>query len=106
MRLIPGEFEIGGEAAAKTSKPLQQFLSPGFARDVPSPSIGDVNFDLIAFLELKGINHSRREPDSEAVSPFGDLHISSPKPDPDVLITLRTLSAAGAPPKGQGAARA
>jgi hypothetical protein len=44
MRLIPGEFEIGGEAAAKTSKPLQQFLSPGFARDVPSPSIGDVNF--------------------------------------------------------------
>lgn len=37
-------------------------------------SIGDVNLDAVALFESKDLNHGPRQPNSEAVSPFCDLH--------------------------------
>jgi hypothetical protein len=36
IRLIPVEFEIGGQTSAKCVQPRQQFVAAGFARDAES----------------------------------------------------------------------
>ena len=74
IRLVPVEFEVGGETAAEGAEALQQFLPRGLAGDGEGPGIGDVDFDLVALLERKCLDDGGGESNGEAVAPFGDLH--------------------------------
>jgi hypothetical protein len=75
IRLVPVELEVGGKPAAEGAKPLQQFGAPGSARDGELPDACDMDFDLIAFLELERLDDDRRKANGEAVAPSGDFHV-------------------------------
>src|ERR1700733_3809019 len=72
--LVPVEFEIGRQAASEGVKPLQQVLTARFARDGEFPRVGDMDFDLVAFLKLQRFDHRGGNPNRQTVAPFGDLH--------------------------------
>lgn len=74
IRVVPVELEIGGQATAKGTKPLQQLFASGFACNAELPGVRDMDFDLIALLEFKRFDHGSRKPARETVSPFCDLH--------------------------------
>jgi len=74
IRLVSIELEVSGKPTAEGAETLQQLLAPGLARDAKLTGVSDVDFDLIAFSELKRFDHSGRKADGETVSPFGDLH--------------------------------
>jgi hypothetical protein len=74
IRLVPVEFEVGGQAPAEGAQAFQQLLPAGLARDRERSGVGDVDFDLVAFLQLKRLDHGGRQANGEAVAPFGDLH--------------------------------
>jgi hypothetical protein len=84
IRLVPIELEVGGEPAAEGAKTPQQLITPGFSRDAELPDVSDMDFDLIAFPELKRLDYGGGKADSETVSPFGDLHA-----EPSFGYTLR-----------------
>jgi hypothetical protein len=77
IRLVAIEFEIDREPAAEGAKPLQQFLTAGFARDGEFSRPNDMNFDLIAAFEFERLHHGGRKANGETVAPFGDLHVTS-----------------------------
>jgi hypothetical protein len=76
IRLVSVEFEIGRKTAAEGAKTPQELVTPGLTRNAEPPGVGDIDFNLIAFFELKRFDHGSRKPDRETVSPFGDLHVS------------------------------
>jgi hypothetical protein len=79
IRLITVKFEIGGHYAAETPQPLQPFLPVGFlCRIECRPDDGDTNIDVIAFFQIEGFDNCRGQPDSQAVSPFENLHDVTP----------------------------
>jgi hypothetical protein len=75
IRLVSIELEINREATAECAKTLQQVRPSGLTRDTKLPGIGDMDFDLIAFLQLKRLNYGRRKTHGKAIAPFCDLHI-------------------------------
>ena len=77
--LVPIEFEIGRQAAAKGAQTLQQFSAPGPARDAELLAIGDINFNLVALLEARRFDDNGGEPDGKTVAPFRDLHEHHPE---------------------------
>src|SRR5689334_14279880 len=74
IRLFPIELEVGGQATTEGSKSLQQLLTPGFVRDGEFTAVGDVDFDLVALLQLQCFDHGGGKADGQAVAPFRDLH--------------------------------
>jgi hypothetical protein len=52
IRLVPIEPEIGGEATSEAAEALQQLVASGLARHAEIFGIGDVDFDLVALLEV------------------------------------------------------
>jgi hypothetical protein len=74
IRLVSVKLEIRRETAAEGAKTFQQFVTPGLAADTELPGVSDMDFDFIAFLELKRFDHGDGKADGETVSPFGDLH--------------------------------
>jgi hypothetical protein len=74
IRLIPVELEIVRKTAAERAKTLQEFVTPGPARDAKLPGVSDMDFNLVAFLEFERFDHGGGKADREAVSPLGDLH--------------------------------
>jgi antitoxin Phd len=74
IRLVPVELEIGGEAAAEGSKTSQQLVTPGFARDAEILAAGDMDFDLVAFVEAERFDDNGGQANRQTVSPFGNLH--------------------------------
>src|ERR1700694_2331232 len=75
IRLLPVELEIGRKAPSKGAKPLQQFRAAGLARNGEFARVGDMDFDLIPFLEPQRLDHDRGKAHGKAIAPFGDLHI-------------------------------
>jgi hypothetical protein len=67
-RLVPVELEVGRQAAAISAKPLQQFITAGFVRDGECPCIGDMNFDLVAFLKFERFDHGGRNSGGQYLS--------------------------------------
>jgi hypothetical protein len=53
IRLVPIEDEIGGQATAEGAQALQQVVAAQLVRDHEIPGVGDVDFDLVAFLETE-----------------------------------------------------
>jgi hypothetical protein len=72
---ITVKFEIGGHHAAETPQPFQPFLPLDFlCRIECRPDAGDLDIDVITFFQIEGFDNCRGQPDSEAVSPFENLH--------------------------------
>jgi len=74
MRFEPVEFETGGQAPAILPQARQQLARWRSALHVELPLTHDMNFDVVSGLELQGFDHRGRQPDCQAVSPFGNLH--------------------------------
>jgi hypothetical protein len=74
IRPVPIEFEVGRKATAEPAQPLQQVLTAGLAGDDEFSRVGNMNFDLIAFRELKRLDHRGGKANRKTVAPFGDLH--------------------------------
>jgi hypothetical protein len=74
IRLVSIELEVSGKPAAEGAETLQQLIAPGLPRDAKLAGVSDMDFDLVALLELKRFDHSGRKANGETVSPFGDLH--------------------------------
>ena len=75
IRLIPVELEARGQTPAERAEALQQLLPARLARDRELAGVGDVDFDLVAFLQFECLDDDGGQPDGEAVAPFGDLHV-------------------------------
>ena len=67
IRLLPIELEIGRKAPSEGAKPLQQFRAAGLARDGEFPRIGDMDIDLIPFLEPQRFDHCSGKAEGEAI---------------------------------------
>jgi hypothetical protein len=74
IRLVPVELEIGREATAKSAKAAQEFATIRFARNTELAHAGNMNLDLVAFLESQGFDDGCWKTNRQAISPFGDLH--------------------------------
>jgi hypothetical protein len=78
MRLVSVELEIRREPAAERAKAPQELVTSRLARNAELPSIGNKDFDVITFIELKRFHHGRGKTYRETVAPFGDLHTGTP----------------------------
>lgn len=87
--LVPIEFEVGRQTAAKGARALQQVIAPGLARHTKLLAIGDMDFNLVALLEAKRFNHDGGEPDGKAAPHFSTGIASLPTKAP-YLLTPRT----------------
>jgi hypothetical protein len=70
IRLFPIELEIGRKPAAERTKAPQQFFASRLPRNTERPGVGDMNFNVIAFLESGRFDHRDRKADSETVAPL------------------------------------
>src|SRR5260370_42643953 len=70
IRLLPIELEIGRKAPSEGAKPLQQFRAAGLARDGEFPRVGDMDIDLIPFLEPQRFDHCGGKAEGAAIAPF------------------------------------
>src|SRR5487761_44403 len=76
IRRIPVELEVGREPSAERVQALQQILASGPTRHRHVSRAGDMDFDLVAGLELQRLRPRSGKPNGEAVAPFRDLHDS------------------------------
>jgi hypothetical protein len=74
IRLLTVELEVGGKTATEGSEAFQQLCPTGLARDGELATVGDMNLDLVAFLELEDFDHGGGKADGKAVTPLGDPH--------------------------------
>jgi len=68
------ELEVRRQASSEFAQACEQVLAAGLSGDGELPWAGQVDFDLIAFLQVQGLNDGGGEADGEAIAPFGDLH--------------------------------
>src|SRR5580700_6983289 len=73
--LLPVELEIGRKSPSEGAQPLQQFRASRLARDGKFPCVGDMDLDLIAFLEPQRRDRGGRKAHGQAIAPFGDPHM-------------------------------
>src|SRR5207249_10325690 len=66
---------------------LQQLFTPGLAGDAQRPTVGDMDFDIVARFQLQRLDHGGGKADGEAVAPFRDLHGSSVD-----ILSVRSIS--------------
>ena len=66
--------ETGGQAPAILPQARQQLARWRSALHVELPLTHDMDFDVVSGLELQGFDYRGRQPDGQAVSPFGNLH--------------------------------
>jgi hypothetical protein len=66
----PVEPETSGERAPEFAQSLDRFFAASIAGDLELPGAGYPHFDLVAFLQLQGIDHSRGQPHSETIPPL------------------------------------
>jgi hypothetical protein len=74
IRIIPVELKIDGKPAAESTQSLKQLIAIWLARDTELSRPSDMNFNLITFLKLEGVNNGCWKTNGEAVAPFGYLH--------------------------------
>jgi hypothetical protein len=66
----PVKFETSGERAPEFSQSFDRFFPRAITGNLELPRAGYPHFDLVAFLQLQGIDYGRGQPDGEAISPF------------------------------------
>jgi hypothetical protein len=79
IRIVTVEFEVSRHHAAETSQPVQPFLPVSFPRSIECRSgVGDLDIDVVTFLQTEGIDNCRRDPNGQAVAPSENLHGDAP----------------------------
>jgi hypothetical protein len=68
--LVSVEFEIGREAPAESSETFQQLIPAWLARNAELSRPGNMDFDLIALLQLKRVDDCLGEAHRQAISPL------------------------------------
>jgi hypothetical protein len=74
IRRFPIELEISRKSSPKAAQSLKQGFTPGLADYTEAACIGDMDLDFVAFTQFQRLNHRSGKPDSEAISPFRNLH--------------------------------
>src|SRR5271156_6001152 len=74
IRFFPVKLEIPRQPTSVGAQLIQKILSAWLSRHAQLARGGDVNLNLVAFLEPQGLHHSSGKPDGETVAPFRDLH--------------------------------
>src|SRR6185437_1247589 len=77
--LVAVELEIRGEPSAERAKALQQLRAARLPRHGECARIGNVDFNLVAFLQRKRFDNGGGKTDSKAVAPLRDLHVDTPQ---------------------------
>jgi hypothetical protein len=72
--LFPVKNESGRQRPAEFTKASERERFALIAAHFENALAGDANLDLVAFLKVERINHSRGQADRKAVSPFRYLH--------------------------------
>jgi hypothetical protein len=57
IRVVSVEFEIGRKTATEGAKTPQELVTPRLPRHTELPDVSDMDFNLIAFLELERFDH-------------------------------------------------
>jgi hypothetical protein len=70
IRGSPVKFETSGEWAPQFSQSFDRFFPLAITGNLEFPGAGYPHFYLIAFLQLQGIDHSRRQPHRKAITPL------------------------------------
>jgi hypothetical protein len=68
------KLEIGGQATAVLSYARKQLSSAGRLLDLEKARSRNINLDVVAFLEAKRFHYWGGQADSQAISPFTNLH--------------------------------
>jgi hypothetical protein len=66
----PIEPETSGERTPEFAQPLDRFFAASIAAYLELTIADDPDFDLVAFLQLQGFDHSRGQPHSETIPPL------------------------------------
>jgi hypothetical protein len=66
----PVQFEISRETSAESTETLQQFITAWFTRNAKLSKPGNMDFDLIACLQLKRVDDCGGKADRQAISPL------------------------------------
>jgi hypothetical protein len=66
----PVKFETSGEWAPEFSQSFDRFFPAAITGNLEFPGASYSHFDLVAFLQLQGIDHGSRQPHSETIAPF------------------------------------
>jgi hypothetical protein len=70
IRGSPVKFETSGERAPEFSQSLDRFFAAAISGNLEFPGAGYPHFDLVAFLQLQGIDHGRGQPHCKTISPL------------------------------------
>ncbi len=72
--LEPVELERGGKAATELAQPREELPGTGRPGHLEGLSARDLDFDLVAFFQVKGFDDGGGKANREAIAPFRDLH--------------------------------
>src|SRR5579872_3927675 len=75
MKFLAIEAEPLWQWETQRLQTLQRFFPPRVTRDLEFPVAGNGDFDVVAFLQLQGVDDRLRQADGETVAPFRDLHL-------------------------------
>jgi hypothetical protein len=70
----PVEGETGRKRTAEFTQAFEGRFPTAIATNLELPGAGDRHIDLVAFLQVKGIDHRGWQPNGETVSPLRYLH--------------------------------
>src|SRR2546421_11287159 len=77
IRVFPIKDKSRRQRAPKFAQPGKRALRGLVAAHFKSPIAHNPNFNLIAFFKTQCFNDTGGKPNSQTVSPFGDMHRSS-----------------------------
>lgn len=73
IRLNPIKAEVGGQPPAIALQSFEQFRGRGLTRDRQMPLTGDIDDDVVAFLEFESIDDGYGQAKGKGVSPTSNL---------------------------------
>ena len=68
------ELEVSGKSPTEFSQPRQQLTRLRALRDLERARAGDVDFNVVAFLQCQGLHNRGGQAHCQAVTPLCDLH--------------------------------
>ena len=79
IRCVTREHEIGGKFAAELAQTIEEFARSGFFLYLKRAWPSDLDFNIVAIAQLKGIDNRDRQPNGQAIAPSGYLHRADSK---------------------------
>src|SRR5262245_48917855 len=74
----PIEFEILWQSAAEFPQAAQQLLRPRRLFDFERAFACGVQRDIVTLAKIESLDHRGRQPNCQAIAPFGNLHERTP----------------------------